>query len=52
MPIVIGNIFEVFPGKSVMIPPFHVHIADTVLDDLRARVRHTRWPDFVEGNGW
>lgn len=25
--------------------PFRVHIAQNVLDDLRARLRHTRWPD-------
>ena len=32
--------------------PFRIHVADEVLDDLRARLRHTRWPDQVPGIGW
>ena len=32
--------------------PFRIHVADQVLDDLRARLRHTRWPDQVPGIGW
>ena len=32
--------------------PFRIHVADAVLDDLRARLRHTRWPDQVPGIGW
>ena len=32
--------------------PFHVHVADEVLDDLRARLRQTRWPDEVPGIEW
>ncbi len=32
--------------------PFRIHITDEVLDDLRARLRHTRWPDQVPGIGW
>jgi pimeloyl-ACP methyl ester carboxylesterase len=36
----------------VLIEPFRIHIADEVLDDLRARLRHTRWPDQVPGIGW
>jgi pimeloyl-ACP methyl ester carboxylesterase len=32
--------------------PFHIHIADETLDDLRTRLRRTRWPDQVPGIGW
>ena len=32
--------------------PFRIHVTDEVLDDLRARLRHTRWPDQVPGIGW
>ncbi|KAA2239561.1 epoxide hydrolase [Chitinophaga agrisoli] len=35
-----------------MIQPFRIHIADAVLDDLRARLGRTRWPDFIEAGGW
>ena len=31
---------------------FRIHVTDDVLDDLRARLRHTRWPDQVPGIGW
>ena len=32
--------------------PFRIHIADEVLDDLRARLHRTRWPDQIPGIGW
>jgi microsomal epoxide hydrolase len=32
--------------------PFRIEIAQPVLDDLRARLALTRWPDEVEGAGW
>src|ERR1700740_942328 len=38
--------------KGVVVEPFRIHVADEVLDDLRARLRHTRWPDQVPGVGW
>ena len=31
---------------------FRIHVADEVLDDLRVRLRRTRWPDQVPGIGW
>lgn len=31
---------------------FHVNIPQAALDDLRARLTRTRWPDEVEGTGW
>jgi pimeloyl-ACP methyl ester carboxylesterase len=32
--------------------PFRIHVADAVLDDLRDRLRRTRWPDQVADSGW
>jgi len=31
---------------------FTLAVADDVLDDLRRRLRQTRWPDQVDGAGW
>lgn len=31
---------------------FHIHIADEVLDDLKYRLHHTRWPDTLDNSGW
>jgi len=36
----------------VLVEPFRVHVADEVLDDLRTRLRHTRWPDQIPDIGW
>src|SRR3569833_924363 len=35
-----------------MIEPFSVQVPDDVLDDLRARLARTRWPDQIPGTGW
>ncbi len=35
-----------------MIQSFSVHISQSVLDDLRSRIRNTRWPDEIRGSGW
>jgi|SRR5436309_989712 len=32
--------------------PFRVRIEQAVLDDLRRRLRHTRWPGEIAGAGW
>ena len=34
------------------IQSFEIAIPQATLDDLRARLAHTRWPDEVEGAGW
>jgi pimeloyl-ACP methyl ester carboxylesterase len=34
------------------IQPYPIHVPQEELDDLRNRLRHTRWPDEVEGAGW
>ena len=35
-----------------MVEPFRIQIAEEVLDELRARLRQTRWPDQIPGIGW
>lgn len=37
---------------SEAIKRFRIHVDDAVLDDLRARLRRTRFPDQIEGTGW
>jgi pimeloyl-ACP methyl ester carboxylesterase len=32
--------------------PFRLRVADEVLDDLRTRLKHARWPDQVSDIGW
>src|SRR5207302_11039317 len=41
-------------GKKgvALVERFRIHVADEVLDDLRARLHHTRWPDQIPGIGW
>jgi pimeloyl-ACP methyl ester carboxylesterase len=34
------------------IEPFEIHVADSVLDDLRERLARTRFPDQIPGTGW
>ncbi len=31
---------------------FTINVADEILDDLRARLARTRWPDQVDRAGW
>jgi microsomal epoxide hydrolase len=31
---------------------FHVEVDETVVDDLRRRLAHTRWPDQIPDTGW
>lgn len=34
------------------VQPFTIQVPESVLDDLRARLRQTRWPGEVPGTGW
>ena len=34
------------------VEPFKIEIPDSVLDDLKARLERTRWPDELPGVGW
>lgn len=36
----------------MMPEPFEVHVSESVLADLRDRIRKTRWPDSVLDSGW
>jgi pimeloyl-ACP methyl ester carboxylesterase len=36
----------------VVTEPFTIDVSEEILDDLRARIRRTRWPDEVPGAGW
>jgi pimeloyl-ACP methyl ester carboxylesterase len=38
--------------RAVRVEPFAIHVADDELDDLRARIRRTRWPDPAPGPAW
>ncbi|MEO8149463.1 MAG: epoxide hydrolase family protein [Bacteroidia bacterium] len=35
-----------------MINPFTINISQEVLDDLKARIKNTRWTDEIIGSGW
>lgn len=32
--------------------PFKIHVPDEVLDDLKYRPEHARWPEQIAGTGW
>ncbi|MGH7821588.1 MAG: epoxide hydrolase N-terminal domain-containing protein, partial [Candidatus Binatia bacterium] len=34
------------------IEPFRIQVSDAVLEDLRARLARTRFPDEIPGSGW
>lgn len=34
------------------VEPFHIQVSDKVLDDLKYRLSHVRWPNQLEGSGW
>jgi pimeloyl-ACP methyl ester carboxylesterase len=38
--------------STMTIQPFEINIERDVLDDLRDRLRGTRWPDEIDGAGW
>jgi len=52
----LGGVLNAHPnrdqGSVAVVEPFRIHVADDVLDDLRARLRHTRWPEQMPGIGW
>ncbi len=37
---------------DLSVQPFQVHVAESVLEDLRRRLRATRWPDPAPGQAW
>ena len=34
------------------VQPFKIEVSDEVLDDLKARLERTRWPDELPGTNW
>ena len=34
------------------VQPFHIHVSDAVIADLKQRLADTRWPDEIPGSGW
>src|SRR5262245_12936895 len=40
------------PMTSLDVQPFQIAVPDTEIDDLRARLGRTRWPDSIPGSGW
>jgi pimeloyl-ACP methyl ester carboxylesterase len=34
------------------VEPFRIHVPDEAIDDLRLRLRRTRWPDQIPGIAW
>ena len=38
--------------RSLPIEPFTIMVEEEILDDLRERIRATRWPDQVPGVAW
>ena len=32
--------------------PFKIAVAESALDDLKARLSHVRWPDEIAGDAW
>src|SRR5215467_5661315 len=37
---------------NLKVEPFAIEVSEDVLDDLRWRVKRTRWPDQIPGIGW
>jgi len=38
--------------ESLRIEPYEIHVGDDVLDDLRDRIRRTRWPPETPAKPW
>ncbi len=39
-------------SEKVKVEPFKIDVPQQVLDDLRERLKRTRWPDEIPGTGW
>lgn len=35
-----------------LIRPYTISVGQPVLDDLKSRLRNTRWPDKIKGSTW
>src|SRR5215472_990531 len=43
---------ELMPEMRSDPRPFHIEVAQSEIDDLRGRLRNTRWPDELSAAGW
>ncbi len=34
------------------VTPYQIQVSDEVLNDLKYRLDHTRWPDYTDNSGW
>ena len=52
----ISNLFSQLSNKIIkdmkQLTPFKIEVAQTVLDDLKARLKQTRWTDEPKDAGW
>ena len=39
-------------ARDMTATPFDISVSDSVLEDLRNRLAHTRWPGAIDGAGW
>ena len=51
-PVVVRDAAEGGAGPAMRIEPFEAAVGQERLDDLRARLRGTRWPDWAETEPW
>jgi hypothetical protein len=47
-----AEIFEGARGMSTTVKPFRIAVGDDVLDDLKSRLRKTRWPEAELVDDW
>src|SRR5258707_752021 len=38
--------------SQMTVQPFKLEVPQPVLDDLKSRLAHTRWPDDIDSAGW
>lgn len=46
------KIMMITEKQTMAYQPFHIHVADEVLTDLRQRLERVRWPDALPDSGW
>ena len=48
----VGSPLIMTKRKPLVVESFKIQVADEVLDNLKSRLRGTRWPDQIPGIGW
>src|SRR5436189_5658802 len=49
---VMKNALKTMRSEALAEQRFTISVSDEAIDDLRRRLRETRWPDTVTGSGW